>query len=109
MEKEFEHPEPGREVQAISGRYTIIREGILPFDGREVLYLVGAAAFDSSCCGEGGCAYAIVPGFIVAKHLRSTSEGNPVSLVEPVTDESLQKTIASAVQQKENVAQVNFL
>jgi hypothetical protein len=109
MEKEYEHPEPGREVQAISGRYTIIREGVLTFAGREVLYLVGAAAFDSSCCGEGGCGYAIVPGFIVRKNLRLSSAGRPVSLVEPIADQAAQKAVAAAIQQKENVAQVNFL
>ncbi len=109
MEKEYEHPEPGREVEAIAGRYTIIREGLLPFNGREVLYLIGAAAFDSSCCGEGGCGYAIVPGYLVRKNLRSTAAGNPVSLVEPITDETLQKAVAAAIQQKETVAQVNFI
>ena len=109
MKREYEHPEPGREVEAISGRYTIIREGLLPFDGRDLLYLVGAAAFDSSCCGEGGCAYAIVPGFIVHKNLRATPRGNPISLVEPISDETLQKTIAAAIRQIENVAQVNFI
>ena len=63
--KDFVHPDLGREVTAIGGYYVFDREIRLPYNGREILYFVGYAVLDSSCCGAGGCAYVFVPGFII--------------------------------------------
>ena len=53
------------EVTAIGGSYRLVKEERLSIDGREVLYIVGHGVFDTTCCGAGGCAYAIVPGYII--------------------------------------------
>jgi hypothetical protein len=62
--QDFVHPELGREVTAIDGHYVFGKEIRLPYNGRELLYFVGYAVLDATCCGMGGCAYVLVPGFI---------------------------------------------
>lgn len=44
----YEHLPLNTEVKAIAGHQVVTGEFRLPFDGREVLYLVGYAVMDSS-------------------------------------------------------------
>ena len=62
--QEFVHPRLGQEVTAIGGHYVFGKEIRLPHNGREILYFVGYAVLDSTCCGVGGCAYVLVAGYI---------------------------------------------
>ena len=64
MTREYTH-ELNREVQSISGWYKLYKEEKIELMGKEVLYVVGDGVVESSCCGTGGCCYAVVPGFIV--------------------------------------------
>ena len=107
--QEFSHPPLGEEVEAISGRFVINREGTLALKGREVLYLVGYGVFDTSCCGTGGTGYALVPGFLVKRRFRANAQGAEVSLVEPIREESLRQEIERIIKERESVPQVNFL
>ena len=109
MVKEFQHPALHEEVAAVSGRYSIVKEDRIAYEGREVFYLVGVGSFDASCCGEGGCAYALCPGFMVQGNVRIGPEGRPVSLVEPVTDPRQRREIENLLRQKESLGQVNFI
>jgi len=109
MAKEYEHAPVGEEIEAIGGRYTILKEESLPFNGAEVLYLVGAGVFDTSCCGAGGCGYAVVPGSLIKRDIGRTAAGQTVSLVEPIADEQQRREIEAALKEKEKVSQVNFL
>lgn len=109
MSKQFKHPPIGEEIQAIGGSCTIIKEDVLHIEGRELLYLVGVGVFDSSCCGTGGCAYAVVPGFIIETRPPSSPEQTAESLVEPVADPAMKARIEQAILRQENVSQVNFL
>ena len=106
--KEFIHQELNQEVAAISGHYVLVKEGHLPFRGRQILYLVGHAAFDRACCGAGGCAYALVPGFIVEWKARTNQDGLAVSLVEPIHDEAVQREIRGLIERRETVHQIQF-
>ena len=103
------HLELNREITAIGGHYTIRKEVRLAFDGREVLYLVADALFDTTCCGSGGVTYAMVQGFIDQWHYRTDTNGNTVSAVHPVTSAADQSKIRKIIQQRESVAQVNFI
>lgn len=107
-EVEYVHQSLNQESTAISGHYVLIKEVRLPYHGREVVYLVGHAAFDSSCCGPGGCAYALVPGFVGSWHSSQTKEGLHISKIEPVNDEETRKEIRRLIQQLETVQQVTF-
>ncbi len=104
----FVHPDLEAEVAAIGGRYALFKEARLPFEGREVLYLVGYGLFDTACCGLGGCGYALVPGFVVEWKSRRTADGQPVSLVEPVTDEAVRRRVARLIREREAVQEVRF-
>ncbi|MFN2167283.1 MAG: hypothetical protein ACK2U9_13590, partial [Anaerolineae bacterium] len=86
MTREYVHQALGQEVTAIGGHYVLVKEGRLGFRGREVLYVVGHAVFDTTCCGVGGCAYALVPGFVVRWKGRENQDSLAISEVEPVQD-----------------------
>jgi hypothetical protein len=106
---EYVHQDLNQEVTAIGGHYVLVKEVRLPFHGRELLYLVGHAAFDTTCCGVGGCAYALVPGFILSWKSRMNKEGLVVSEVEPVHDKGVQEQVRKLIEKKEMVHQVQFL
>lgn len=65
----------------------------MTFEGRDFLYVMGAAIIDSSCCGPGGCQFLSVPGYIVSWKSRVNEDGLFMSEVEPITDESERKQI----------------
>jgi hypothetical protein len=106
---EYIHQELKQEITAISGEYILVKEVRLPFQGREILYIVGHAVFDSTCCGVSGCAYALVPGFILDWRANHNSAGLPVSQVEPIQSEVAQAKIRKLIFEKEIVHQVQFI
>ncbi len=107
--RDFIHIELNVEVTAIGGHYVFTKEVRLPFKDREILYLAGYALFDTSCCGSGGCGYALVPGFIRNWKHRLNTDHRPISTIEPVYDPTLQKQIAGLIKKIEAVPQVLFL
>lgn len=106
---EYVHQRLDQEITAIGGTYILVKEVRLPFNGREILYLVGHAAFDTTCCGAGGCAYALVPGYILSWKDRADKDGRAISRVEPVRDRDVQERIRHRIETKEVVQQVTFL
>jgi len=106
---DFSHPELNVQVTAIGGSYFMLKEERLCFSGEELLYLIGTAIFDTTCCGTGGCAYALVPGFIRKWHYKSDTNSRPVSLVKPIADDRIRKKIREMVFKKEFVHQVDFM
>lgn len=98
----------GKEVRFISGHYEIIKEGRLHYQGREVLYAVGNAVVDNSCCGVGGCRYAVVPGFVLKWLSGTDPEGLPTTEVEPIEDEKAKAWIRDYLEREEFVSQVQF-
>jgi hypothetical protein len=106
--QDFIHPNLGQEITAIGGHYVFNDERRLSFDGRVVLYLVGYAVVDTSCCGVGGCAYALVPGYVRAWKYQKDNDGVFVSLIEPIHDTGEQQQIRRLIQKREMVQQVTF-
>jgi hypothetical protein len=106
---EYVHQELNQEIEAIGGYYVLVQEGWIPFEGRAILYLIGQAAFETTCCGTGGCAYALVPGFVVAWKHRTNQDGLAISQVEPITDGDLKLRLQRALMDREPVHQVLFL
>jgi len=109
MATEYVHQELNQKVTAIGGHYLLVKEVRLPFQGRNVLYLVGHAAFDTTCCGVGGCAYALVPGFILDWKSATNEDGLAVSQVESIHDTDAQQKLQRLIQKQEMVHQVKFL
>ncbi len=109
MAQEHVHLELNQEVTAIGGHYVLVKEVRLPFRGREILYLVGHAASDTSCCGAGGCAYALVPGFVLSWKDTTNEDGQAISQVEPIVNQGMRKQVQASIEEKEVVHQVRFL
>ena len=107
--KEYFHPELNIQITAIGGSYILIKEGQLQFDGETILYLIGSAIFDTTCCGVGGCAYALVPGIVRKWKFKTGSTGLPVSMVQPISRPNLKEKIKKLILKNESVHQVNFL
>ncbi len=106
--QDFIHPKLDQEITAIGGHYILTKETRLPFQGLQILYLVGYAVFDTTCCGVGGCKYALVPGFIMEWKSQKNTDGFDVSKTEPIRDEFLQDEIRHLIKKIEQVQQVNF-
>jgi len=106
--REYVHQPLQQKVTAIGGHYVLVKEDRLPFRGREILYLVGHAAFDTTCCGVGGCAYALVPGFVLDWKHTTNEDGLAVSRVVAIRDEAIQRDVRRLVERKEGIHQTQF-
>jgi hypothetical protein len=106
--QDFIHPNLGQEITAIGGHYVFNKEGRISFNDREVLYMVGYAVVNTSCCGVGGCAYALVPGFINDWKYKKDINGLFVSQIEPIRNTIEQREIRRLIQKKEIIQQVTF-
>jgi len=107
MPRKYTH-ELNKEVQSISGWYRLYKEGRIGHKGREFLYLVGDGVVESSCCGSGGCRYAVVPGFIVSWKSGTNGEGLFISVIEPIRDARVREDIKIILSKKEGISQVQF-
>jgi len=108
MKRQYIHEELNKEIQSISGWYELQKEDRIEYDGKEFIYLVGSGVVDSSCCGVGGCIYAVVPGSIVSWKSGTNEDGLFISEVEPVADEKVKDDLRKILFQKEGVNQIQF-
>ena len=106
--KDYIHPVLNEEIRTISGHYILSRENRLPFNDRQVLYFIGCAVVDSSCCGTGGCAYALVPGYIRQWKYKLNAGNLAVTQVKPIQDKADRQLLRQQIMAKEGVQQVNF-
>jgi hypothetical protein len=97
-----------KDVEALAGYYTPLKEGRLKYHGREVLYIVGQAAVDSSCCGAGNYRYVIVPGYIINWQKEKNEAGLPVTEVETISDKTSLEEMAAIIRDTEHISQVEF-
>ena len=107
--REFEHFKLDEEVKSISGHMSFQKEKKIQFNGREILYYTGYSVTDSSCCGMGACIFSYVPGFITKWHIRANNGENPVSMVEPLSNEKDRKAVTKIIMENETCTQVNFM
>ena len=105
---EYTHLKLNEDVICPAGYYTPQKEIRLKYNNREVLYVVGHAAMDSSCCGTGSWAYALVPGYIVNWQNRTNEAGLPVSEVEPISDKTTRENIRRIIKEAESISQIEF-
>jgi len=97
---EFVHPELNKKTEFFGGSYLFIEEGTISFQGKEVLYLLGTAGVESSCCGTGGCAFIKVPGYVLSWKKGRNDFGHPVSVVERINSPESQKGIKRILGEK---------
>ena len=108
IQAEYTHQKMGENYYGIAGYYTPQKEARLEYDGRSVLYVVGRAVLESSCCGEGEWNYVLVPGYIVSWHSRVNDAGLAVSKIEPILDGAARSSISQMIQDKEGIDWVSF-
>jgi hypothetical protein len=108
VKMKFTHPELFREVTAIGGHYSFVKEATVSFKGRKILYYVGLGTVDTSCCGIGGCIYAYVPGYLVDNETDCSENGGRISEIAPVEIE-VRSDVADVLKLLENVTQVIFM
>ena len=108
MAEEYVRQDLGEEIQAIGGHYVIIDEVRLPFEGKQILYQKCYALIDGSCCGVGGCPFVHVKGFLLDWKRKKDFLGQDVSLVEPIREEGLKRTLQKLLQEKEVYHQIRF-
>jgi hypothetical protein len=106
--EKYVHQELNQEIIAIGGHYALVKEVRLLLGDRQVLYLVGYGVFDTTCCGVGGAAYALVPGFILDWKSETNEDGLAISHVEPIRDEVVRKEVQRLIQEQETVSEVRF-
>ncbi len=105
---EYAHLPINEDVTCIAGYYTPLKELRLKYTDRQVLYVVGQAVIESSCCGVGSWGYALVPGYIINWQKQTNEAGLPVSEVEPVSDKIARDTISRNIKEVESISQVEF-
>ncbi|MBA7669979.1 hypothetical protein ES703_78120 [subsurface metagenome] len=109
MSTKYTHLELDKDVViGIGGYYTPQQELRLKYNGKEVLYVVGRAVVESSCCGTGSWVYAVVPGYIVNWQNTKNEDSRPVSEVEPIVDKKVQEAIRQVIQKKEAASLIGF-
>ncbi len=105
----FTHPVLNDPVTAIGGTYVLTGEQKIGYQGEQLLVFTGHAVFDTSCCGAGGCAYALVPGFVESYRCGKDDAGRWLSRVRLIEGAQLRKTVTAAIRAQTNAHQVQFL
>jgi hypothetical protein len=108
MTARYTHQELNRDIEAPAGYYTPKKEVRLPYNGREVLYVLSQAVIDSSCCGTADYQTVLVPGYIVNWQSAKNKDSIPVTEVEPITDKSVQRKIRKLIRDTEQVTRTEF-
>ena len=104
----YTHLELNKDIYSIAGYYTPLKEVRLAYNGRKVLYVVGQAVIESSCCAAGTYAYVLVPGYIINWQNEKNENGLPVSEIEPVSDKESQNNIRRIIKETELISQIEF-
>ncbi|MGB9698539.1 MAG: hypothetical protein ACPL5I_04050 [Thermodesulfobacteriota bacterium] len=106
----FLHPPLQEPVNFFGGWYLFLEEGRLPYRDKEVLYLLGVAVVESSCCGPGGCIFIKVPGYVHSWKKEFTASGQYLSEIESIASTAEQKEITKLLFQKHpECGQVDFI
>lgn len=100
--------EPPATVEAIGGSYEMEGAEVLEVSGRCILYRVGTANADTTCCGVFGCRFAIVAGEVAAWQRDRDAQGRLLSDVTPILDAEFRREIARRLSAEELIQEVRF-
>ena len=106
--RRYVHRPPGTEVRAPWGEYTVRREGRIPYDDHDVLYILADIAVGSACCGTAAGRILVVPGYIEPGD-GGRRGGDPApSRIRPVRTARERKAITRLLQARVASATVVF-
>jgi len=98
---DFVHANLGEEIETRAGYYVPSEEHILPYKGREVIYILGHGCIEASCCtAAGSWDYVQVPGFLVKKHIRGGGTSSLISQVEIIQDSEDRSNIWQSITER---------
>jgi hypothetical protein len=104
----YTHQKLGEDNFGLAGFYTPQKEVRLALDGREVLYVVGRAVVESSCCGSGAWSYVLVPGYVIEWHVRKNEAGLPVSTIDVISNSETKSRITRLIREREGIDCITF-
>ena len=106
----YTHLTPGKNIVfGIAGYYTPQQETRLPYNDREVLYVIGQVIMEAACCNiADDWVYSLVPGYIVEWQTDVNEEGEKITTVEPVRSDKEKADIRKAIQEREGFVPVDF-
>ncbi|MFW5861613.1 MAG: hypothetical protein ACOCWZ_05115 [Spirochaetota bacterium] len=90
----YVHAAPGTNVQGCAFDYTVIEEGLVTHDGRDILYNLCEVKVGSPITGEGRFRFVEVPGYVLSYKSAEDSSGRPVSTLDPVSSKKEQESIS---------------
>ena len=109
MKYVYVHVNEGEDI-GFEGRSYRLSEELLEYQGRKVLYLSSEASGISFCDRS----YAMhlgsisVKGYVVRWKYGTNEKGEPLSEIEPVTDEDEQREISKLLRVKYNLPAIRF-
>lgn len=98
----------GSELAAPSGYYQPLEEAVLDHNGKRLLYVLGTACIDASCCGVGSWEYLRVEGYVVDAD-SSWSQGDGTYLeIDTIEDSGEKAAIGKLLLDEHPGARVEF-
>jgi hypothetical protein len=106
----YTHLTPGKNIVfGIAGYYTPQEETVLPYNGREILYVTGQVIMEAACCNiADDWVYVLVPGYIVDWQNDVNEEGEKITTVEPVRSSKEKNDIRKAIQETLGYIPIDF-
>ena len=100
------HHEPTLSQEFVNGSYELGEVQRMNIEGRDILYRLGSALLDNSCCGNYGCGY----GLVIGEAIRTAREGGiDVSMVREISaDDAITETLRETLMKREALGVVNF-
>lgn len=98
----------GAEIVAPSGYYQPVEEVWIEHDGRSLLYVLGTACIEASCCGVGSWNYVRVEGFLAPGADAQDLAAQGAVDVETVEGVSARAALNRLLLQKYPTARIEF-
>jgi hypothetical protein len=98
----------GNEIVAPSGYYQPHQEESIDYNGRRLLYTLGTACIEASCCGKGSWAYLRVEGYVVDSDSSQGRDGGTHLEVETIEDSGEKVAIGKLLSERHPGARIEF-
>ena len=95
-------------LELVNGSYALGEIKHIAVDSRDILYRIGTASLDNSCCGNYGCSYVLVIGERLEGRAAADGAQESALVREISMDEALADATRSALIEREAVGNVNF-
>lgn len=105
----YTHLPQNEDIGFLERSYSVI-EGILEYEGRDVLYLQVDAS-DITFCDRSYASHLAsvnVKGYVVRSKYETNEAGEAMSEIEPVMDERDKRAITDILRSRHNISAVNF-